>query len=126
MILLDTHVVVWLYAGLLSRISASVQRRLNNERLGLSPFVQLELAYLYEIGRVTTPAVTVIEDLASRLELVIADVAAASVCSAAMGLTWTRDPFDRLLAAQAVTSGLTLVTKDVTLREHLSLAWWAD
>jgi PIN domain nuclease of toxin-antitoxin system len=125
-ILLDTHVLVWLYAGLLSRIPAPVQRRLNREQLALSPFAQLELGYLYEIGRVTSPAQTVIDDLTARLELVVADVAAASVCSAAIDLTWTRDPFDRLLAAHATVSGLPLVTRDETIRQHLPLAWWEE
>jgi PIN domain nuclease of toxin-antitoxin system len=125
-ILLDTHVLVWLYAGQLRLIPPAVQTRLNAEQLGVSPFVQLELGYLHEIGRVTAPARAVVEELSTRLELTIADVAAAAVCSSALGLTWTRDPFDRLLAAHATVTGLPLVTKDETLRQHLPLAWWAD
>ena len=126
MILLDTHLLIWLYAGERNRIPAAVQRRLNREQLGLSPFVQLELAYLYEVGRVRTSAQAVIEELGARLELVVADVAAAAVCSAALGLTWTRDPFDRLLAAHATVTSLPLVTKDETIRRHVPLAWWAE
>ena len=126
MILLDTHVLVWLYAGLLNRIPAAVRERLNRDQLALSPFVQLELAYLYEVGRVMAPAQVVVEELTTRLELVVADVTAAAVCTAALDLSWTRDPFDRLLAAHALVTGLPLVTKDETLRRHLRLAWWAD
>jgi PIN domain nuclease of toxin-antitoxin system len=126
MILLDTHLLVWLYAGLVSRIPATVQRRLNREQLALSPFVRLELGYLYEIGRIKAPADAVVDELRARLELVVADVAAASVCEAALAFTWTRDPFDRLLAAHATVSGLTLVTKDESIRRHLPLAWWAE
>ncbi|MBW3602098.1 MAG: PIN domain-containing protein [Actinobacteria bacterium] len=99
-------------------------RRLNDEPLGLSPFVGLELAYLYEVGRVRSPAREVLEELVPALELVVADVPAAVVCEAALSLTWTRDPFDRLLAAQALAGGTTLVTKDEVIREHLPLAWW--
>ena len=126
MILLDTHLLVWLYAGLLNRIPAAVQRRLNQERLALSPFAQLELGDLYEVGRVKSPAETVINDLRVRLELIVADAASAAVCDAALALTWTRDPFDRLLAAHATVSALPLVTKDETIRRHLQLAWWAE
>ena len=126
MILLDTHLLVWLYGGLLDRIPAPVQARLNREQLALSPFVQLELGYLYEVGRVRAPAQRVVDELTARLELVVADVSAATVCGAALDLTWTRDPFDRLLAAHATATGLALVTKDATLRQHLALAWWAD
>jgi PIN domain nuclease of toxin-antitoxin system len=125
-ILLDTHVLVWLYGGLLDRIPAPVQERLNREQLGLSPFVQLELAYLHEVGRVRAPAQRVVDELTARLELAVADVSAAAVCTAALALTWTRDPFDRLLAAHATATGLELVTKDGTLRQHLPLAWWAQ
>ncbi len=126
MILLDTHLLVWLYGGERNRIPPSVQQRLNREQLGLSPFVQLELAYLYEVGRVRSSAQAVVEELGTRLELVVADVAAAAVCRAALGLTWTRDPFDRLLTAHATVANLPLVTKDETIRQHFSLAWWAE
>ena len=125
MILLDTHLIVWLYAGERSRIPAAVQQRLNREQLALSPFVQLELGYLYEVGRVRSSAEAVISDLGVRLELVVVDVSAAALCSVALGLSWTRDPFDRLLAAHATVANLPLVTKDETIRQHLPLAWWA-
>ncbi|MPZ14825.1 MAG: PIN domain-containing protein [Chloroflexi bacterium] len=123
-ILLDTHVLVWLYGGERDRIPTTVQQRLTLEQLGVSPFVQLELAYLYEVGRVRRSAQTVIHELGPRLELVVADVAAGAVCSEAIGLTWTRDPFDRLLAAHATVMNLPLVTRDETMLRHVPLAWW--
>lgn len=126
MILLDTHLIVWLYGGERGRIPSAVQRRLNREQLALSPFVQLELGYLYEVGRVRSSAEAVIGELGVRLELMIADVSAAAVCATALGLSWTRDPFDRLLAAHATVANLPLVTKDETIRQHLPLAWWAE
>ena len=125
-ILLDTHVLVWLYAGQLARTPAPVQRRLNREQLALSPFVQAELEYLREVGRVRRPAEVVTDELRARLELVVADVPAASVCTTALGMTWTRDPFDRPLAAHATVAGLPLVTRDPTLRRHPPLAWRAE
>ena len=126
LILLDTHVVVWLYGDEKSRLPSAVQDRLNSDQLALSPIVQLELAYLYEVGRVRSSAQAVIADLGARLELVVADVSAAALCSVALGLTWTRDPFDRLLAAHATVANLPLMTKDETIRQHLQLAWWAE
>ncbi|MDQ3610960.1 MAG: PIN domain-containing protein [Actinomycetota bacterium] len=124
MILLDTHVLVWLHGGQGDRIPPAVRRRLNAEPLGVSPFVGLELAHLYEVGRVRSPSSAVLEELGPALELVAADVPAAVVCETARGLTWTRDPFDRLISAQAVAGGTTLVTKDEVIREHVPLAWW--
>jgi PIN domain nuclease of toxin-antitoxin system len=125
-ILIDTHVLVWLYTGLVERIPTLVQERLNREQLALSPIAQLELAYMCQIGRIRDPIATVVDDLTARFEIVVADVSAAALCRAAIGLTWTRDPFDRLLAAHATVANLPLVTKDATLRQHLPLAWWAE
>jgi len=124
--LLDTHVAMWLYDGPLSRIPVAVRRRLDREQLGLSPFSQLELGFLHEVGRIRPSAAAVLDELGARLGLVVADVSSAAVCKEAIGLTWTRDPFDRLLAAHATVSAMPLVTKDQTIRRHLSLAWWAD
>jgi PIN domain nuclease of toxin-antitoxin system len=124
MILLDTHVVVWLYADPERLVPARVQYRLNNEQLGLSPFVRLELQYLYEVGRITVPAQIVVDDLVTKLELSLTDPPSDAICQVATMLSWTRDPFDRLISAQAVTAEATLVTKDQSIRRNLPLAWW--
>jgi PIN domain nuclease of toxin-antitoxin system len=124
-ILLDTHVVVWLYDDPQGRIPKTVWDRLNDEQLAVSPFVRLELAYLHEIGRITVSAEHILDELMPRLEMTLTDPSTATVCAAAVPLSWTRDPFDRLLAAEATCSALPLVTKDKTIREHLPLAWWA-
>jgi PIN domain nuclease of toxin-antitoxin system len=39
-------------------------------------------------------------------------------------LTWTRDPFDRLIVAQAMGKNFRLLTKDAGIRRHSSLAFW--
>jgi PIN domain nuclease of toxin-antitoxin system len=54
------------------------------------------------------------------------DVSSAGVNRTSVALTWRRDPFDRLLSARAIVSGLPLVTKDETVRRNLSLAWWEE
>ncbi|QSB13612.1 PIN domain-containing protein [Natronosporangium hydrolyticum] len=125
-ILLDTHVLVWLYADPDRLLPAAVRRRLNAEPLGLSPFVRLELHYLHEVGKLTVPAAQVLEELTAKLEMSVTDPPAALVCEAATELTWTRDPFDRLLAAQAIATATPLITKDRTIRAQLSLAWWDE
>ncbi len=126
MILLDTHIVVWLYDDPERLVPPSVRRRLDAEPLGLSPFVWLELQYLYEVGKVSVPAQTIVDELVPKLEMVLTDPPSAQICQAAAALDWTRDPFDRLLSAQAVTSGTTFVTKDRVIRNHLPLAWWPN
>ncbi len=61
LIYLDTHVVVWLYAGDLYLFSSRIQRDLEENALFISPIVSLEVQYLREIGRITAGSGDVIE-----------------------------------------------------------------
>jgi PIN domain nuclease of toxin-antitoxin system len=92
--------------------------------VGVSPMVELELTYLYEIGRVTEPASAPLTALRRTLGLEINDASFAEVAHAAGALSWTRDPFDRLIAAHAIVANTPLVTADETIRENLPLAIW--
>lgn len=124
MILLDTHVVVWLYADPNKLIPSTVRQRLDDEQIALSPFVILELQYLYEIEKISVPADTIVKELVPKLEIVVTDPASASICQAALTMSWTRDPFDRLISAHAAATQTELVTRDRRIRENLPLAWW--
>jgi PIN domain nuclease of toxin-antitoxin system len=123
-ILLDTHVVVWLYHDPERLIPAAVRQRLQAEPLALSPFVRLELQYLYEVKKISAPANAIVDYLVPKLEITLTDPPSALVCQVATTLDWTRDPFDRLISAQAIATRTPLVTKDRTIREQLPLAWW--
>ena len=48
----------------------------------------------------------------------------SKVAPAARGLRWTRDPFDRLIAAHAMVTDATLITKDTLIRKHCPAALW--
>lgn len=124
MILVDTHILIWLHQGPARQLTPAVLARLRREQLGFSPFSRLEMQYLHEIGRLRPLPQDLIDHVAGRLALFEVDVSASAVCNAAAQISWTRDPFDRLLAAHATAQGLTLVTKDEAMRQHLSLAWW--
>lgn len=124
MILLDTHVVVWLYEDPGRLIPEPVRERLEADPLALSPFVRLELQYLHEVGRISVPPQAIVDELTPTLELVLTDPPSALVCHTATELSWTRDPFDRLISAHALATRTALVTKDRTIREHLPYAWW--
>lgn len=39
-------------------------------------------------------------------------------------LAWTRDPFDRLICAQALADAAPLLTADRTVHEHLDMTVW--
>ena len=124
MIYLDTHVLLWLHAGLLDRLTLRGRRLLEQNDLLISPCVKLELQYLFEIGRTTVPCDRVVNDLEGQIGLGICDLPFAVVVNRALELDWTRDPFDRLIAAQALCRGIPLLTKDKSIRRRVKLAVW--
>lgn len=124
MIRLDTHVVVWLYTGELERFPETAIEALEHEELVINPIVGLELAYLHEIGRITVAGAALMADLHQRLRLTVSGLSMASVVAAAASLSWTRDPFDRLIVGDALVANCGLLTKDATIRQHCSLARW--
>ncbi|NLH48001.1 MAG: type II toxin-antitoxin system VapC family toxin [Myxococcales bacterium] len=120
---LDTHVVAWLYSGDRARLRP-VWRTLGKSELAISPAVLLELQYLYEIGRVAAPAETVRQDLVERIGLCLAATAFPQVVGEALRQSWTRDPFDRLIVAQAIVEKRRLLTADENIQKHCHAAYW--
>ncbi len=90
----------------------------------VSPLVSLELAYMHEIGRARDSAPMMLAALRQSIGLEIADASLAELAQTALGLTWTRDPFDRMIAAQAIVADVPLVTADRTILANLPLATW--
>ena len=90
----------------------------------VSPLVELELAYMHEIGRARDPAPMMLIALRKSIGLEVDDASFAQVTQAAVTLTWTRDPFDRMIAAQAIVTDAPLITADRTILTNLQLATW--
>lgn len=124
MIHLDTHVLVWLYDGSVHKIPAAAQQRMETDQLVISPMVELELAYLFEVGKVVPSPATMLAELRPALELVVSTAPFPVVVGHALDMTWTRDPFDRLIAAQAVADNAALLTADHTILANLQRAIW--
>jgi PIN domain nuclease of toxin-antitoxin system len=97
---------------------------LEDESPYTSPIVELELTYLFEVGRVTEAPTAPLTALRRTIGLEVADASLADLVAVATGLTWTRDPFDRLIAAHAIVANATLLTADRTILEHLPQASW--
>jgi PIN domain nuclease of toxin-antitoxin system len=125
LIFIDTHVVAWLFAEGPSAL-VDPSRRLIEETddIRISPMVRLELQYLYEIGRVSEPALPVLDALESAIGLSICDAPFPAVVRSAETQTWTRDPSDRIIVAQASLFDAPLVTKDATIHANYSHAFW--
>ncbi len=124
MIYLDTHVVVWLYEGLIEKFSSKAIHLIEENDLYISPMVKLELSYLKEIKRLSESSQVMIQDLQTRLGLKTCDLAFDTLVSKARELTWTRDPFDRLIVSHALWKKIPLITKDQSIHQHFKLAVW--
>jgi PIN domain nuclease of toxin-antitoxin system len=124
LIYLDTHAVVWLYTGLIDRFSETAKSLLNGHDLIISPIVRLELRYLQEIGRLIAPGETVVMDLSKRIGLQVCDQAFARIVTVALDFSWTRDPFDRLIVANAALNETMLLSKDQNILTHYAQARW--
>ena len=121
---LDTHVVCWLYAGRVDLLSPAAREAIERDVLAVSPMVGLELQYLREIGRILHGPNRVLAALRADLGLSLSELPFAAVAARARALIWTRDPFDRLIASQAVMEKIQLMTCDKTILKHCPLAFW--
>ena len=72
-IYLDTHVPLWLL-GAPNELSPAAIRAVNEtELLLISPMVELEIEYLYEVGQIREPASVVLERLRAALNVRVCD-----------------------------------------------------
>ncbi|MCH9699145.1 MAG: PIN domain-containing protein [Gammaproteobacteria bacterium] len=124
MIFLDTHIVVWLYAGYTNKLTQTATNAIEDNNVLISQVAKLEMQYLHEIGRVTAAPDIIIKYLSSAIGLNLATMNAEDVFDQAMKYQWTRDVFDRLITAEADITGTSLITKDRTILAHYSLAVW--
>lgn len=122
--LLDTHCAVFLHAGETELFGNTARHLLDTEDLFISPMVLLELQYLYETGKIAFDGKSILDELQGDLGLRVLDRHWYQVCAKALEISWTRDPFDRTITAQALVEGQRLLTRDRMIREQCSLAFW--
>ena len=108
MILLDTNAVIWLLTGH-PRAATLVA---GPERLALSPVSLLELQFLAEVGRIELAPGHTVSSIATDRRWRVDSPSTRALCEAALPIAWTRDPFDRLLAAHALLRRWPLATGD--------------
>jgi PIN domain nuclease of toxin-antitoxin system len=121
----DTHVVVFLHAGDVSRISIKAQNQIENTDLLISPIILLELEMLYDKGTIKYPASQVLADLTQQIGLSVCQMPFAQVVRSAISIKWTSEPGDLLIVANAMANNCApLVTKDERIRGGYSNAIW--
>lgn len=117
--LLDTHFLLWILLGA-ERLKAYPW--LDRYRpWGVSPVSLLELRFLAEVGRLEADVPAVLEALAGDRRFTVDEAPLLALVRHALPLDWTRDPFDRLLAAHSMARRMPLCTVDgrVTARHAL-------
>jgi PIN domain nuclease of toxin-antitoxin system len=117
--LLDTHFLLWI--ALRSKRLPAYPWIDRYAPWTVSPVSLLEIAFLGEAGRLEVRHAEFLERLRHDDRFVIDDVGVALLATAALDLAWTRDPFDRLLAAHSAARRLRLCTVDPLIREHHTL-----
>lgn len=115
--LLDTHIVLWLLSDH-ERVPLVIRDRLADpvNELLVSAASGLEIATKMRIGKLNAPGLT--STLPGRLKRIGANTLPISLEHALLAgmLPWPhRDPFDRILMAQATIENATLVTVDAAL-----------
>ena len=125
MIYLDTNVVVWIAAHALDQISQTAQDIIeNSDELGVSPMVILELKHLLEIKKITQKPESILHYLEKNIGLKICEKPFQVIIEKAKNLSWTRDPFDRIITAQAEIDGDILLTRDRKIQENYKHSIW--
>ena len=121
---LDTHVNVWLYAGLVDKLTDAAKKAIDESDLFVSQMVRLELQYIFEIGRIKVRADTIIKSLSKTIGLKISAVAFNQVIEEALKISWTRDVFDRLLVAEAKTLKHGFISADRNIQSNYQHTIW--
>ena len=121
---LDTHVIIWLYEGRVERLGKAARRAIESSSAVASPAAVLELEFLHEIGRLKPSATKVMTTLAADIGLQICDMTFRTVVDRALHENWGRDPFDRLIVANAKAASAPLATKDGHILDNYARAVW--
>jgi len=121
---LDTHVLIWLYAGDVAKLSKKAKSCIDQSDLWISPIVLLELEYLHIKKVITVPPSDLVQIMRSQIGLQISSAKFAQVVTQSLSLEWTRDPFDRLIVGNAISDHALLLTKDRAILQNYSEATW--
>lgn len=130
-ILIDTNVFLWA-AGIEGRLSESAKRLLDDpdQPIFFSAASAWEITIKWAKGRLTLPAgpSEVVNNVVSAAGLSQLPISVRDSCAVAELPLHHKDPFDRLLVAQARAHGLRLMTADPILERYDVdvIALWLD
>jgi PIN domain nuclease of toxin-antitoxin system len=115
-LLLDTHYLLWTVLD---------SRRLEEfpwldayRPWGVSPVSFLEIQFLAEVGRLEVQQAGFSQAVASDPRFVVDEAPLVALVEKALPLSWTQDPFDRLLAAHSEARRVPLCSLDRRILAH--------
>ena len=114
MTLLDTNALIWLQQG-----HRRARPLIHAPRLYLSPATVLELQFLVEAGKLRFRDSGTLSAVTSDPRWALDEPPAGRWFTEAAELSWTCDPFDRLIVAHAHVRRWRLATGDASLIEQL-------
>jgi PIN domain nuclease of toxin-antitoxin system len=104
-------------------LSKDARRLIDRQQdLRISPMILVEIEVLREIGRIKVTSGEVMRALATDLGLRVCDLPFQDVARQAAVEGWTRDPFDRIIVAQARLANGHLITRDAAMQAHYAKA----
>lgn len=122
---LDTQAAIWLAGAQTEKLSHKALSYIERAEVRISPMVVLELGYLYEIRRTIMTPQQIVYKLGAELQSTVCDYPFPIIAEIALGETWTRDPFDRLIVSHAKANGMAgLVSRDEDIAEHYPNTIW--
>lgn len=121
----DTCVTLWLAQHAAKRLSRRALEILAEAELYVPSCVWLEFDFQHQKNAIRNPSSQAVKHLLAKdFSLVTRTLDVGDLCAAAASLSWTREPFDRLIVGEAMALKLPLVTSDRTIREHYKKAIW--
>ena len=129
MILLDTHVLIWLAnepSKLSKKANDAIRSSAKQGGIAISAITLWELGWLATHGRLTFTGTVdaFVEKISSRTAILPITVKVA-VLANQLPTNYSGDPCDRLIGATALSEGLPLITKDRNIRgcRQLQTIW---
>lgn len=126
MILLDTHVVIWLLSGdsqLSSKAQAAIEEARRTERaLAISDFTLFELSLLFRKKQfqLTIDLESFLSEVERRF-VVLPITANIALQAFELPASFPKDPADRIIGATALVEDIPLVTADREIRKSKAI-----
>jgi PIN domain nuclease of toxin-antitoxin system len=125
-LLLDTHALFWWWLEDPKLSPAAAEAIVEADTVCVSPVAAMELAIKHRLGKLRDgdKVVPRFRGLALKDRFRVTSVTLVHALHAGSYAVAHRDPFDRLLAAQAELEDLTLVTRDPAFAEFPCVTLW--